>query len=256
MPVIGFLGGGSAETDENRARAFRQGLSETGYVEGNNVTIEYRWAEGQYNRFPALAADLVRRRVDVIAAFGGTASALPAKAATNFIPIVFSVAVDPVEFGLVDRPASRRDASIKQQGGRSPNKRKSRHGSHEPDLTNRRLEMAMKGSGGGGYGSRPHVEKPVKTGTGSKSTRPAGTAQIGLMYGTHTTDRRESDFRGERLHNPERNTQFTPFGNEIAARTECKPGGSRKVYGSGTQQQWGDVAGSRRPQGRDILNNE
>src|SRR5262245_42387075 len=101
MPVVGFLGGGSPVTDANRVCAFRQGLNETGYVEGKNVVIEYRWAEGQYDRFPALATDLVRRQVNVIAALGGTPSAQAAKAATTSIPIVFQTAVDPVEFGLI-----------------------------------------------------------------------------------------------------------------------------------------------------------
>jgi ABC-type uncharacterized transport system substrate-binding protein len=102
MPVIGFLSSRSPAESGSALAAFRQGLGQAGYFEGKNVTIEYRWAEGQYDRLPALAAELVARKVTVMAAVGGEPSGLAAKAATATIPIVCSLGGDAVEAGLVD----------------------------------------------------------------------------------------------------------------------------------------------------------
>src|SRR5258708_15532901 len=101
MPVIGFLNSGSADTYSDRVVAFREGLSELGYVEGQTVTVEYRWALGLYDRLAGLAAELARRPVSVLVATGGEPAALAAKVATSTIPIVFATGGDPVKLGLV-----------------------------------------------------------------------------------------------------------------------------------------------------------
>ena len=112
MPVVGYLNIGSAAARRNEVVAFQQGLNELGFVEGRNVSIEYLWANDQYDRLADLAADLIRRRVSVIVAPNGTATTLAAKALTTTIPIVFSTSIDLVRTGLV--------ASLNRPGAMSP----------------------------------------------------------------------------------------------------------------------------------------
>jgi putative ABC transport system substrate-binding protein len=109
MPVVGFLHTGGPDSNPNPVAAFRKALSESGFVEGSNLTIEYRWAQNDHSRLPELAADLVRRRVNVLATPNGTSPTLAAKAATTTIPIVFGTLGDPVQDGLV--------ASLSRPGG-------------------------------------------------------------------------------------------------------------------------------------------
>src|SRR6202161_1492204 len=109
MPAIGFMSGRAPQDSAHLVSAFRQGLAETGFVEGQTVTIEFRWANGDYDRLPALAADLVSRKVAVLVGIGGDVSALAAKKATAAIPVVFGMGADPVKGGLV--------ASFNRPGG-------------------------------------------------------------------------------------------------------------------------------------------
>jgi putative ABC transport system substrate-binding protein len=112
MPEIGFLSGASFETMRDYVTVFKQGLADTGFAEGRNIAIEYRWAEGHNDRLPALAADLVRREVAVIVVGASTPGTLAAKAATQIIPIVFFIGTDPVKGGIV--------ASLAHPGGLPP----------------------------------------------------------------------------------------------------------------------------------------
>jgi putative ABC transport system substrate-binding protein len=124
LPIVAFIHPGSADGSANRSAAFRKGLNEAGYVEGQNVTVEYHWLEGQYDRLPALVADMVRRRVAVIATPANTPGSLAAKAGTATIPIVFGVGEDPVS--ILGSRFRRRwaDELRRRHGGRGSSSRR------------------------------------------------------------------------------------------------------------------------------------
>ena len=234
MPVIGFLGAVSPDTYADRLRAFRQGLKEAGYVEGENVAIEYRWAENQLDRLPALAADLVRRQVAVIVTIGGTARGIAAKAATTTIPIVFIIADDPVKLGLV--------ASLARPGGNLTG-----INFFIAELAAKRLELlrelvpAADSRGRARQSGQSHVRRPR-----CRETEPAARAmglhiqvfnastsrEIDAAFATFARERPDALFVSRRplLHQPARPTcspwrRATRFPRSIRRATLPKPAG-------------------------------
>jgi putative tryptophan/tyrosine transport system substrate-binding protein len=183
-PVIGFLCAASASLYADRVRAFRRGLEETGYIESQNVAIEYRWAEDRYDRLPALAADLVRRQVTIITATTAPA-ALAAKAATGTIPIVFEAAVDPVNIGLV--------GSLNRPGGNVTGVT-----SLNVEVARKRLELLHEVLpkvntiaalvNPASPNERPSIQRSTSGGARSRpaATRPASEHRSGFRYGLCT----------------------------------------------------------------------